>query len=165
MGLNPCKTTNVLLLPIVLALVSSSLIIDEGLRSAVAKAFHELNYSTVILSLSPNQLAFIPVVLGAFLLSLKLGGRWLSQNRELVTRILALVMVLMLASQPILLSSALPSHEREDNTSTLEIGAEKNPRAHRGFQRNRMLSLPHIRNPRYSRTMECKQTCFIWGIL
>jgi hypothetical protein len=127
MGMKPGKTAHVLLLPVVLALVSSSLIIDEGLRSAVATAFHEFNYSTVILSLSPNQLAFIPVVLGAFLLSLKLGGRWLSQNRGLVTRVLALVMVLMLASQPILLSSALPSHEREDNTSTLETVAEKIP--------------------------------------
>jgi hydroxylamine dehydrogenase len=127
MGMKPSRTVNAFLLPIVLALVSSSLIIDEGLRSAVAKTFQELNYSTVILSLSPNQLAFIPVVLGAFLLSLKLGGRWLSQNRELVTRVLALVMVLMLASQPILFSSALPSHEKEDNTSTLETVAEKIP--------------------------------------
>lgn len=118
------KDPTYMLLSILLALTSTSLLMEGGSRLTLAKVLCELGNGTSTFGLSPNQLALIPVVLGSVFLILKLGGSWLSQDKRLVVRGLAVAIILILASQLIISSSVLPIGERDEN-STLFVEAQR----------------------------------------
>ena len=117
--MNPCrmqKTSNLIFLPVFLALTSISLLMDSNSRLAITRALYDVDSAAATVSLSPNYIALIAVALAASLLVFRLGTRWASQNKATVVKALALAVIVILAFQPILFSSAVQLRDRDENS-------------------------------------------------
>ncbi|MEM3004857.1 MAG: multiheme c-type cytochrome, partial [Candidatus Bathyarchaeia archaeon] len=103
-----------MILTTIAAMISASLIIDEGARNAPLILLSDQVYSRVAAGLSPNQAAIIPIVLGSLAMVIHSGRSWLNRNRGLAVKVVAVTSILVLIAQPTLISHMLPSNEKDE---------------------------------------------------
>ncbi|MEM2942054.1 MAG: multiheme c-type cytochrome [Candidatus Bathyarchaeia archaeon] len=103
-----------MILTTIAAMISASLIIDEGARNAPLILLSDQVYSRVAAGLSLNQAAIIPIVLGSLAMVIHSGRSWLNRNRGLAVKVVAVTSILVLIAQPTLISHMLPSNEKDE---------------------------------------------------
>lgn len=98
----------VMVLFLILSLASLSLIMDYGLRNITLKMICDLNCNVAGVEPSGNLLAFVPILLGGWVLIFKFAGKWFNHNKSIIFRGLSIVAIALLISQIMISSYNVP---------------------------------------------------------